>query len=110
MALQKDWNFKGLLIPNAYHRISHISVFKKYPDPQNPEMVWDAKKEFLITEISSKYCIRFDVEISVAKGTPCVDTRSAILLESYTPFTGDSMSLAYNFLKTLPEYTGAIDA
>ena len=90
MALQKDYNFKGILVKNAYHRIYLGQCFK---------------------DIDGLFKLRFDVEISAVAGGDVIEVVNGY--RAYTcvydiVVTTNAITQAYNYLMTLPEYTGSV--
>jgi len=90
MAIQKDYNFKGILIANAYHRISWGSCYK---------------------DDAGIYKIRYDVEIKtsatgevidILNGSRCHECVYDILSPS------NAIAQAYAHYMSLPENAGAV--
>lgn len=92
MGIKCDFRFKGLLIPDAYMRVSHSAVYKIYPRP--------GENELTAPELHH----RFDVEISAEKGAETITTISRGILHDAVL---ESFNEAYTSLKT--EFIGAID-
>lgn len=86
MALQQNFTFRGLTVTNAYHRV--VEVIQSRPRNQN--------------------LINVDIYASQAAASA-----GEIPLESLTALSpyNNAMSVesAYTYLKSLPEFAGAVD-
>lgn len=82
MAIQAEYAFKGFVIPAAYIEIVHTGLHKLVPANHIGYYVWkDATKQELLEQGSR--AAPYDAEMSVPQ--------------------------AYAYMKTLPEFAGAID-
>lgn len=87
MALQLSSNFMGIPVANAYHHIRSIDV---------------SKNAGIITAV-------IEVGTSIAAGGADFDTRQFTQSPYVSPSTQDAYTAAYAYLKTLPEFVGAVD-
>lgn len=81
MALQKSHNKFGTDFTSAYHRVEQMRV--------------------------SKSGINFTVQIYHQQNGDILDSEGYAM--PYNPAGTEPLTQAYNYLKTLPEYQGAID-
>lgn len=93
MALQCNYNFKGIQVPNAYVRIDRVSGCKREGSitPQMPgQALWLANVEIFTQD----------------KTTPITYGVFTLPLEE---FNINIFEHFYAHLKTLPEFAGAVD-
>lgn len=81
MALTKDYVYKGITIPAAYHRVSYFS--------------------------GTKDRLNFIVSISAAADGEEIDSTNYSI--PYTLESPNPIQQAYAYLKALPDYAGAVD-
>lgn len=93
MAIQLDFTWRGVMVPNAYVRIDHIAGGKREnrPTPDHPgEAVWQAVAGIYATAQEPVPILQVGLVV------PFVDDQS--------PFVP-----LYEALKLLPEFAGATD-
>lgn len=81
MALQADVTKFGVTLPNGYHQVDYLYISKK--------------------------AVRFAVIVYTAKDGERVTHFDHSM--DYNPDGAEPLTQAYEYLKTLPEYAGAID-
>lgn len=94
MALICDYSFKGIIVPNAYFRISWAPVFKVYEEDEQPI-------------VGGKLKLRMDIEVSAGQGQTCFNVLNRE--KDYDPSIPNPLEQGYAYLKTLPEFAGAVD-
>lgn len=109
MALQKDYVFRGLPVPNAYHKINAFRISKPSEyvieeDGVDAEGNPKYKKTLVIKNV-----LEFDIGISTAKGISPFDFSPTQIINYDLASADNAYKQVYNYLKTLPEYAGATD-
>ena len=87
MALQKTVEFKGITVTDAYHKIDWVKVYK---NPSGTVLLW----VHLHSMVNSTAEVFVETEWELEYNLASVD---------------NALIQGYVFLKTLPEFTGAID-
>lgn len=90
MALQHNYNYKGIPITNAYHRVSWGQCYK---------------------DSAGVFKLKFDVEVSATAGSEVIDVINGsrafeCVYDIASPL--NAIAQAYAHLMTLPEFAGAV--
>jgi len=92
MALKKTKNYKGISISNAYHKLHEMRI---HP-----------------TDEDGVFSVHFSVELKSTKSTPqvCIQRSEVYKFDYDLESIDNALKQAYNYLKTLEEFDGAVDA
>ena len=86
MAIKQDYDFKGIIVPMAYHRIHHANIIK----------------------VDGGYSLSFGVDISV--DSISLTIQSLEFACNYDAYSANNMLVqCYTYLKTLDQFINAID-
>ena len=86
MAIKQDYDFKGIIVPMAYHRIHHANIIK----------------------VDGGYFLTFGIDISVDSTTLAIQSLDFACVYD-TQSSNNTLVQCYNYLKSLDQFINAVD-
>ena len=111
MAFQKDYMWNGILIPNAYHRISFAPLYKEYDIPV-PATYDEQEVELTPATTKDVWWFQADINVQAGRKMPAITGISNILkiemdLTEILPVS-PVKAMYYKIAELLPYYADAV--